>query len=203
MKSLLRTACLGLVTAAAGAAPCEVAALIGSAQRDGQALRVGSPLSPGDTVETAAGSRLRLRCSDGSSLVLAAGSRLRLDQFDIQTDGRRGAARFQLQLGLLGQQVSPGGGWSVRTPSAVTAVRGTEFVVELFADQRTAVLMQSGAVEVSPLKAQARGGLIAALPLVALAVSGLATECGDGRCSAAAPWSAERVQATLDRLAGV
>lgn len=203
MKALWLPLCLLVLHGLARAAPCEVAALIGSAQRDGQALQVGSPLAPGDTIETGAASRLRLRCSDGSSLVLAAGSRLRLEQFDLQTDGRRAAARFQLQLGLIGQKVSPGGGWSVRTPSAVTAVRGTEFAVELLADRSTLVLMQTGVVDVSPLKAQARGAPIAALPLVALAASGLGTECRDGRCAAAAPWSAERVQATLDRLGGV
>lgn len=94
-----------------------------------------------------------------------------------------------------------GGGWSVRTPSAVTAVRGTEFTVEVAGDQATAVLMQSGQVDVRPATAQSRS-LVAVLPLVALA-GAVGTECRDGKCSVAAPWSEARIKATLDRLSGV
>jgi hypothetical protein len=194
MKAWSLLLCMGL----AQAAPCEVAALQGQAQRGGEALRVGSAVEVGDELRTAAASRLRLACRDGSTLVLAAETTLRVEIYELGT-AARADARFQLLRGLIGQKVSAGGGWQVRTPSAVTAVRGTEYLVELLPDGSTAVLMQSGQVQVQPLKAQARG-LVAALPLVALA--GLqGTDCRAGRCSAAAPWSAERVRDTQQRLA--
>jgi hypothetical protein len=178
---------------------CEVAALIGSAQRNGQSLKVGSGLSAGDEVQTAADSRMRLKCRDGSSLVMAAGSTLRIEAFEIK-EGKRMEARFNLVLGLIGQKVSTGGGWNVRTPSAVTAVRGTEFTVEA-TEQSTAVLMQSGQVDVRPAGPQSRS-LAGVLPLVALA-GALGTDCKDGQCSVAAPWGAKRVKETLDKLSGV
>lgn len=187
-------------TAAANAPACEVAALIGEARVGDTPLKVGSGVKPGDAIQTLADSRLRLKCADGSSLVMAANSRLRIEAFEMN-GAQRTEARFNLQLGLIGQKVSGGGGWSVRTPSAVTAVRGTEFAVEVGADAATAVLMQSGSVDVRPATAQSRS-LTAMLPLVALAGT-LGTDCREGKCTAAAPWSGTRVKAMLDKLSGV
>jgi len=197
---------LGLVLAmgaATGAAAqvCEVAALIGEARSGGSALKTGSGLKVGDEVQTAAKSRMRLRCVDGSSLVLGESSQLRIEAFDAQ-GSQRNEARFFLRLGLVGQKVSAGGAWTLRTPSAVTAVRGTEFVVDVQADEKTAVLMQSGSVDVQPSRPQTRS-IAAALPLVALAGL-MGTDCQLGKgCSPAAAWSQTRVKATLDRLSGV
>lgn len=202
MKRVLVAALAGGLSLAAQAADpvCEVAALIGQAQSGDKPLKVGSPLGAGDDVSTQANSRLRLKCRDGSSLVLAANSRLRIEAFEV-SGTQRIEARFNLQLGLIGQKVASGGGWSVRTPSAVTAVRGTEYTVEVGADHGTAVLMQSGQVDVRPAVAQSRS-LAGVLPLVALA-GALGTDCREGKCTAAAPWSTTRIQATLDRLSGV
>jgi hypothetical protein len=188
-----------VVPCAAQTAVCEVAALIGSAQRGGQTLKVGSSLAAGDEIQTAADSRLRLKCRDGSSLVMAASSQLRIEAFEVK-EGKRIEARFNLVVGLMGQKVSSGGGWNVRTPSAVTAVRGTEFTVEA-SEQSTAVLMQSGQVDVRPAGPQSRS-LAGVLPLIALA-GALGTECSAGKCSVAAPWTPQRVKQTLDKLSGV
>lgn len=179
---------------------CEVAALVGNASSAGAALQVGSPVAAGTELQTGPDSRLRLRCRDGSSLVMAANSRLRIEAFEMQSDGKRAEARFHLTLGLIGQKVSSGGGWNVRTPSAVTAVRGTEYAIEV-SEEKTAVLMQSGSVDVRPAAPQSRS-LAAVLPLVALA-GALGTDCAQGKCTPAAPWSAERVKSTLDRLSGI
>lgn len=202
MKRVLVTALVGGLSLAAQAADpvCEVAALIGQAQSGDKPLKVGSALGAGDDVVTLANSRLRLKCRDGSSLVLAANSRLRIEAFEVNGT-QRVEARFNLQLGLIGQKVASGGGWNVRTPSAVTAVRGTEFAIEVGADQATAVLMQSGNVDVRPATAQSRS-IAAMLPLVALAGS-VGTDCREGKCTAAAPWSEARVKALLDKLSGV
>lgn len=187
--------------AQANAPVCEVAALIGEARSAGVLLQSGSGLKVGDEVQTGAKSRVRLRCIDGSSLVLSENSQLRIESFDADGAARKDA-RFFLRLGLVGQKVSAGGAWTLRTPSAVTAVRGTEFVVEVPAEDKTAVLMQSGSVDVQPAKPQTRS-ITAALPLIALAGL-MGTDCVAGKgCSAAKPWSEARVKATLDRLSGV
>jgi len=193
---------------------CEVAALVGQAQAGEQALQVGSRLEAGMELRTAPNSRLRLRCADGSSLVMAADTQLRLEVMDLQ-GAQRQELRWNLRLGLIGQKVSPGGRWSVRTPTAVTAVRGTEFTVEVAEASTTAVLTKEGAVDVQPAGAGTRsavGGLGGLSGLVggtagAIATVGLTvlqgTDCAAGRCSPAVAWGAARVQRTLDRLSGV
>lgn len=194
--SLVLLLSLGALPAAA----CEVAALIGSAQRGEQALKVGDRVRPGDTLRTLDDARLRLRCPDGSSLVLAAGTTLKLEQYEQDPDARRREARWSLQQGLIGQKVNSGGGWQVRTPTAVTAVRGTEYTVEAQADGQTAVLMLQGAVDVQPLN---RTRSLVALPAVALAGL-LGTDCvPDQGCKAGKRWAPERVQRTLERLGGL
>jgi hypothetical protein len=193
----------------AHAAPgCQVAALVGSAQADGQAVAVGQALREGMTLQTGPDARVRLRCDDGSSLVMAAGTRLRLEVLALEGTQRQNL-RWHLGLGLIGQQVAPGGGWMVRTPTAVTAVRGTAFTVEVSGDNaETAVLTQSGAVSVEPAPPITRSatgalsGSVGAVAAVAL-VAQQGTDCRAGRCSPAMPWGDARVQRTLDRLSGL
>lgn len=204
---------VGMAWALAGAAAaqssagCTVAALVGQAHAGAQALTVGSELQAGMELQAGPDSRLRLRCADGSSLVMAANTRLRLEVMALQ-GGQRQELRWQLSLGLIGQKVSPGGRWSVRTPTAVTAVRGTEFTVEVGEAQQTAVLTQEGAVDVQAASPSTRnlaglvGGSAGAVATIGLTVL-QGTDCQAGRCGPAARWSAERVQRTLDRLAGV
>lgn len=201
-------AVLAQATPAAG---CEVAALVGQAQAGDQALQVGSRLEAGMELRTAPQSRLRLRCADGSSLVMAADTQLRLEVMDLQ-GAQRQELRWNLRLGLIGQKVSPGGRWSVRTPTAVTAVRGTEFTVEVAEASKTAVLTKEGAVDVQPAGNGTRSALGGLSGLVGgtagvIATVGLTvlqgTDCEAGRCSPAANWGAARVQRTLDRLSGV
>ncbi|MBH9554344.1 FecR family protein [Inhella gelatinilytica] len=197
---------LALAVSNAMAAPsdppvCEVAALIGEAKVGSAALAVGHGLRVGDEIQTQAKSRLRLRCMDGSSLVLAENSHMRIESFN--TEGmERKEARFFLRLGLVGQKVSAGGAWTMRTPSAVTAVRGTEFAVDVPEEGKTSVLMQSGSVDVQPATAKTRS-IVAALPVVALAGL-LGTDCSSEKgCGQAATWGEARVKALLDRLSGV
>lgn len=192
--------CWGVAQAQHGGG-CEVAALVGQAQAGEQALQVGFALRAGMELRTGPDSRLRLRCADGSSLVMAANTQLRLELMNLQ-GGKRDELRWHLGLGLIGQKVSPGGRWTVRTPTAVTAVRGTEFTVEVADASQTAVLMQQGAVEVQPTGAErslSSGGTPSVVALAAME----GTDCKEGRCSPAAPWGAARVQRTLDRLSGV
>lgn len=218
MRSLLMI--LSLLGGAALAEPvCEVAALTGEVQVQDAAgtrsLRAGERLEPGAELRTGAQARVRLRFVDGSTLVLADQSQLRIERF-VQGPGQPREAALLLQLGLIGQQVRPaaGGSWRVRTPTAVTAVRGTEFSVEVGGDLATAVHVSSGTVAVEPLptelddaasapyssKAPALGKPRKARPVLLQAARN-GTRCdAQGQCSEAAAWSVERVQQIQQRL---
>jgi hypothetical protein len=221
MRSLLMI--LSLLGGAALAEPvCEVAALVGEVQVQDAAgtrsLRVGERLEPGAELRSGPQARVRLRFIDGSTLVLADQSQLRIERF-VQGPGQPREAALLLQLGLIGQQVKPaaGGSWRVRTPTAVTAVRGTEFSVEVAADLATAVHVSTGAVAVEPLPAEPADAASASYSSKAPALGQLrglrkprpvllqaarnGTRCdAQGQCSEAAAWSAERVQQNQQRL---
>lgn len=183
-----------------GPAVAEVLALKGEAWSDGQAIKPGDRLQAGAALRTGAPGRLRLRFEDGSVLVLGDRSELRLERYEQPAGGTRQASLW-LQLGLIGQSVrpQPGGSWKVRTPSAVTAVRGTEFMVEVDEGHKTAVHVQSGEVAVEP-----QGGLRlrgAGPPSRRLHQPRQGTDCDAERgCSEVKAWPEQRVQALRDRL---
>ena len=130
---------------------CTVAAVAGEAKSGPKALAVGDTLDEGAEIRTGAKGRVRLRCVDGSSLVLGDNSQLTLTQYQAPKGEQPRAVSLWLEVGVMGQKVTPGGAngsWEVRTPSAVTAVRGTEFVVEVNAEQTTAVHVDTCEVEV-------------------------------------------------------
>jgi len=183
---------------------CEVVAVRGEALAGAQTLQVGQHLDVGAEVRTGAEGRVKLRFVDGSVLVVADHSTLKIKRFDVEGGGTRHAS-FVLDLGLIGQtvQAQSGGSWEVRTPTAVTAVRGTEFMVEVGANLATAVNVQSGQVSVNTLAMGGRGatrGLSASTPVV-LNASHQGTDCNaDQGCSPAATWSAARIESAQGRL---
>lgn len=193
--------CLALLSSTAAAqTACEVVAVSGDAQRaDGKALAVGDRLDVGTQLRTGAGGRVRLRFTDGSVLVLADRSQLRIEAFQAPP-GQPRSAEFLLEMGLVGQRVAPSaqGSWKVRTPTAVTAVRGTEFSVEVADDRATAVHVKTGEVDVEPAGPQTRG--IKPRYPVRLQKSLNGTQCDGSQCSAAAAWTVDRVQRLEQRL---
>lgn len=194
------TALLLLGSGLACAEPvCELIAVSGDALLGSQPAAVGQKLEPGAELRTGAGGRVKLRFVDGSVLVLADNSQMRIDAFSA-SPGQPRQASIWLQLGLIGQKVTPssGGSWQVRTPTAVTAVRGTEFFVEIAADQATAVHVKSGEVAVeSTIKTR---GIRPHQP-VRLAPQLNGTRCdARGDCVAASAWPAERVAGLANRV---
>lgn len=206
-----------LMASAAQAQSCAVAALSGEATRvvagQPQPLKVGDTVGEGAQLRTGAAGRVRLRCPDGSSLVVGDRSQLTLTRLQLgnpgATPGYADGARdvsLLLERGLLGQKVTPSasGKWEVRTPSAVTAVRGTEFLVEVGDNEQTSVHVQSGQVAVLPGpraagRTRALGGQ---LPVVVDRAGGTECDVSQG-CTAATVWPADKVRAAMDRLSGV
>ncbi|MBV8500202.1 MAG: FecR domain-containing protein [Paucibacter sp.] len=198
MRSILLTS-LMLVAMPSMADPvCEVAALTGEARVGVKLLVVGDKLDAGAEVRTGVKGRLRLRCVDGSSLVLGDATQLKLSEFTPAANGQLRKASLWLELGVIGQKVTSGGSWEVRTPSAVTAVRGTEFMVEVSGEQATAVHVKEGEVAVEA-PSHTRG--IAPRPVIKLDRDANGTQCTPrGGCVAAAHWSHDRVRELQDKL---
>ena len=193
-----------LVVSAQAAPVCDVAALSGEAHVGAKALKVGDKLEPGTEVSTGAKGRMRLKCVDGSSVVLGDATTLKIAEFKPPAEGQPRAATLVLTLGVIGQKVAPGGpgsSWEVRTPSAVTAVRGTEFLVEVSGEQATSVLVQTGEVAVEST-AKTRG--IGPRKPIKLNPDAAGTQCSvSSGCAGAASWTPERIREVQDKLAGI
>src|SRR5258707_377606 len=106
----------------------------------------GEQLPPGTVLDTGSG-RLLLRLSDGSEVMVRAHTRLQVQQPSL-TD----PSYFQLLLGRIRALVNKRTGGAVPfelgTPSAVIAVRGTQFEVEGNSRNVTEVDVVDGLVEV-------------------------------------------------------
>jgi hypothetical protein len=106
----------------------------------------GEQLPPGTILDTGSG-RLLLRLSDGSEVMVRAHTRLQVQQPSL-TD----PSYFQLLLGRIRALINKRTGGAVPfelgTPSAVIAVRGTQFEVEVNSRNVTEVDVVDGLVEV-------------------------------------------------------
>lgn len=132
-------------------AKAKVVALEGNAtvveggQGQPQAVTSGMLLGVGSVLRTTAGASLSLQFADGSRLRLREHSELVLDR--LSRYGRTGMAdtRLRLQRGRISNDVQhlrgPGAQFIVDTPTASSAVRGTQFRVQAdAADSRAEVL---------------------------------------------------------------
>ena len=117
-------------------------------------LGLGDTLRAGDSVRSDAQGRLRLVLSDGSVVVVASNSQLTLDAH-LFNPAEKGGAKSVLTLlkgkirALVSEYYRGGGSFDVQTPTAVSGVRGTDFVV-LFdpLEQRSDIVGVSGRVSV-------------------------------------------------------
>lgn len=214
-SSRLRVAGLALLLASGLALPAraapvgEVVALRGFASLvvDGvtKPLKLGGQVEPGWEIRTAKPGRVKLKFIDGSVMVIGDASRLKIERFQVPGGGKGRDAGFFLDVGLVNQVVAPAqdSQWRMRTPSAVTAVRGTEFMVEVNPDKITDVHVETGAVSVEPLrKFRTRGELDSPPLLLDQKYQGVSCDA-KGRCSAPQSGQEDRVRALRDRLSGV
>jgi len=127
-------------------APAEV---VPAGQGASRPLEKGARLSPGDRVQTGAGGAVELRLGDGSLVRLGELSDLEIDRLDVDASGRPSTARFNLHGGqarawvarqVVAKVATGTGRFAVQTPTAVAAVRQTDFAVVQAASQAPASL---------------------------------------------------------------
>lgn len=135
------------IALALGFAACAGAADIGqikvakgqvAVERGGQAMPglVGTRLQPADTVRTGADGSVGITMYDDSLLSAGPNSMFSLDRYAFDTTTNKGQFDTSLRKGSLAvisgriAKESPDA-MTVRTPSAILGVRGTEFVVKL------------------------------------------------------------------------
>jgi len=144
MRNRLATAFFAVLLAAGpamAAAPAgQVLALVGTPLLNSggqiQALQLGSPVAVGDTVETPADAKVKLRMNDGSIISVASGSRLTIA--DYKTGAAAGRdAKLTLGVGLLRAAVTAAAGpshFEVDTATGVAAVRSTDWFIRASAE---------------------------------------------------------------------
>jgi ferric-dicitrate binding protein FerR (iron transport regulator) len=112
-----------------------------------QTVQEGQVFSAGDRLKTGENSTLQLALADGSSIALGADSDLTLAQLSSGAEGS--VTLLSLASGLLDaivQKLKLGSRFEIQTPTAVAAVKGTDFEVS-GADTGSAVTVNEGVVQ--------------------------------------------------------
>jgi len=157
-----------LARAQTGPPVARVAALEGTAaverfgSRQQSPLAVEAPVYRADTIHTGAGSRLRIAFEDETAVTLGELASLRITQIAEPAQGGAQNSRLTVLAGTVRFRVRPAPGRALVetwTPTAVAAVRGTEYIVEV-AGPGTAVLVIDGAVAVSNYRPDVRGTVV-------------------------------------------
>ena len=124
--------------------------------RNGQSvpLSVGMELRENDSIATGGNSFVRITFSDDSRSVMPSNSRLRLERLRRFVINNQPDHRLVVENGRVENRVTPRqspGAFRVTTPTAISAVRGTDFRVAYDAASRiSATSVLEGAVAVAP-----------------------------------------------------
>ena len=132
---LLGSASVALAAPAGTVIGLSGAVSVASAGRSGP-LQLGQPVQAGDTVDVAAGAKLKLRMADGSVVSVASGTRLTIAAYAADAAGQRQEARLSLTQGLLRAVVAPvqrPASFEVDTAVGTAAVRSTDWFVQVVA----------------------------------------------------------------------
>ncbi len=107
----------------------------------------GIELGLGDTIKTN-GSTAELRLDpNGSIIKLAPGTEFIIETLQGQNDDVNGFALITGKVRTVASRTSGNNNYSIRTPSAVCGVRGTDFGLEVIPGTRDAVAVLQGSVE--------------------------------------------------------
>ena len=124
-----------LSLAAAEIGKAQVTGIKGSVKVDGQAVKVGDSINPGQQIETGAGSQLNLFLGDnGPTLVVQPDSRISIDELSSDKSGSEPVinTRINVKAGKVAgyvKKTSSQSKYIVQTPTTTAAIRGTQYVV--------------------------------------------------------------------------
>ena len=125
-----------------------VALVVNQAESGGKALADGAGISTADTVRTGAGSAALLAMADGTELAVGPQSELTLEDFINQAGASIG--KFTLDVVSGAMRFATGtmdkSAYTIRTPSAVAAVRGTIFSIYVTDLGETYIAVEEGTV---------------------------------------------------------
>jgi hypothetical protein len=110
--------------------PARVIERSGTVRVDGREVAVGALVEAGASIETAGDGALTLELADGSVMTVQPATRLRIERLQRIEGAAADEAVLQLERGKVESQVRPRGDmgrFEIRTPAAVSAVRGTGF----------------------------------------------------------------------------
>ena len=118
-----------------------------------QLAEPGSRITPGDSIRTGASSAVTLAFFDGSATTLDAETEVTVSQLFSRRDEHDKIIILHQWVGRTRNRVQrlldPASRFEIETPTAVTAVRGTEFTVEVMPNGATRVAVDEGLVEVA------------------------------------------------------
>jgi hypothetical protein len=156
-----------------------------------QPLAPNAPVRVSDTIVSGAG-KAKIALNDGAIISIGENSKVRLADYEISAGNVNANVNVIAgALRLIVDKVSPGGRFEVQTETAIAAVRGTDWVVDVTPDQ-TAVAVVSGVVAVSS-RGDTQGTVV-------VEGRGQGTDVRRGRApTGPAMWSAARFANTLGR----
>ena len=157
-----------------------------------QALTSRQPVHLGDTIIAEDG-KAEILLNDGSIVSVGAKSRLVLSQYKSVSNGL--TTRFRLLRGVLRlfvNRATSGGEFEIETETAVAAVRGTDWLMEVVPG-RTSVAILHGIIAVSGVGAHQNAVVLLEKP-----GDGIDVTMGEAP-GPVHPWSRERLAAVLAR----
>ncbi len=114
-------------------APASVVHASGQVMVDGRPVKQGEPLPEGSTLTTAAGSFMALRLTDGSTVTIPGNSAIKVDRLQAFKGTGLTDTILSVENGSIESLVAPEktgvGRFEIRTPVAITGVRGTRLRV--------------------------------------------------------------------------
>lgn len=131
-----------------------VAVVVNEAEAGGEKLDAGTGIDTADTIRTGAGSAALLAMADGTELAVGAEAELTL--LDFINEAAEGAGKFTLDVASGAMRFATGNlsksAYTIRTPSAVAAVRGTIFSLYVTEIGQTYIAVEEGTVVIRSRK---------------------------------------------------
>jgi hypothetical protein len=152
-------------------------------------LTLRTPIFQEDIIETDRASKVRLTLSDATVISLGEHSRFELKQLPQETRQQTPSSRLSIAWGLFRvilQEMTSPSAVEVITPTAIAAIRGTDFMGEVSADS-TAIVVLEGTVVVSNRRPPIRD-------LTTLTPGMGTTVKGDAPPSTPTKWSESRIE---------